>query len=301
MGSVTVGQRSAGVAKATANGAASLPVYFSIQGWPEGIGFWVLALLFGTLRDAYDFYGGRFCDETERYGRAAAALERFLERRPADPRACQVRLRLGRIYTRRFGRYLEAKRHFEAAAREQRGGSSCAREAKAELLNCPDYFPLENGRTWVYGDTASGGRNMRLEVEVRAGTGGKASQTSALYAGKKRISVNTKGYVKKDWAVWERAGGKENMFLRYPFAAGTAWQSGPGRQALAYRIEADGLRVKTLGGVFTGCLKVRETDPRFPKSWKFDYFAPGVGRVKTTVGAPGVENPNTELLRYRAP
>ena len=59
--------------------------------------------------------------------------------------------------------------------------------------------------------------------------------------------------------------------------------------------------MKTLGGVFSGCIKVRETDPRFPRSWKFDYFAPGVGRVKTTVGAPGVENPNTELLRYQAP
>ncbi len=33
-----------------------------------GIGFWVLAILFGILRDTCDFYGGRFCDETGRYG-----------------------------------------------------------------------------------------------------------------------------------------------------------------------------------------------------------------------------------------
>jgi hypothetical protein len=262
---------------------------------------WVAALAFKALRDAADFYGGRFCDETGRYGRAATALERFLDRRPADARACAAHLRLGRIYTRRFGRYLEAKRHFEAAARSGDRRSACALEAKAELLDCPDFFPLESGRSWVYGDSASGGRNMRLEVEVRTATGGKAVQTSVLYAGQRVFSKTTKDYVKRDWAVWELAGGQESMFLRYPFSAGEQWKSGVGRQALGYRIEADGIEVKTLAGDFSGCIKVRESDPRFPKSWKFDYFAPGVGRIKTTVGAAGVENPNTELLRYRAP
>jgi hypothetical protein len=32
--------------------------------------------------------------------------------------------------------------------------------------------------------------------------------------------------------------------------------------------------------------------------WRFDYYAPGVGRVKTTLGGPGYENPNAELSRY---
>jgi hypothetical protein len=260
----------------------------------------VLALA-GKAHDVYDFYGGRFYDETGRYGMAATALERFLDRRPEDPRACEAHLRLGRLYTRRFGRNLEAKRHFEMAARDPRSLAVCALEAKAELLNCPDFFPLDSGRSWVYGDTASGGRNMRLEVEIHAGAGGKVAQVSALFAGKRRISVMAKDYVKKDWAVWELAGGKETMLLRYPFVAGTAWNGSTGRQAVACRIEADALQVKTLAGTFSNCIKVRETDPRFPRSWKFDYFAPGVGRVKTTVGAPGVENPNTELLRYQAP
>lgn len=253
-----------------------------------------------ALRDAADFYGGRFFDETGRYGKAAAALERFLERQPEGARACQARLRLGRIYNRRFDRHPDAKRHLEAAARDEAGGP-CSLEAKAELLNCPDYFPLEDGRTWVYGDTASGGRNMRLEVMNRAGAGGKVSQTGALFAGKKRISVSSKDYAKKDWAVWDVSGGKEALFLRYPFQSGTAWKSGPARGALDYRIEADGLEVKTKAGVFSGCIKVRERDPRIPQAWKFDYFAPGVGRVKTTVGARGVENPNTELISFKAP
>ena len=154
--------------------------------------------------------------------RAAASLERFLDRRPADPRACEAHLRLGRIYARRFGRYLEAKRHFEAAARDP--ARSVVLRAWRPRPNCsiaPIISRWTSGRSWVYGDTASGGRNMRLEVEVRAAPGGKAAQTSALFAGKKRISVSTKDFVKKDWAVWELAGGKESMLLRYPFAAGT--------------------------------------------------------------------------------
>jgi hypothetical protein len=277
---------------------ASRPLWVRLLA--AGIGGWLLALSYGTLRAACDFYGGRFYDETGRYGRAAAALEGFLVREPGGPRACRARLRLGRIYNRRFGRYPEAKRHLEAAARAE-GGGLCALEAKAELLNCPDYFPLEDGRSWVYGDTASGGRNMRLEVAVRVVAGGKVSQTSSLFAGKKRISVSSRSYAKKDWAVWELSGGREHMFLRYPFQTGTAWTSGPARGSLAYRIEADGLEVRTKAGVFSGCIKVRESDPRIPQAWKFDYFAPGVGRVKTTVGARGVENPNTELISFKTP
>jgi hypothetical protein len=266
-----------------------------------GACFWALVHGVSLARDSYEFYGGRFFHVTQRYGLAVPALERFVARRPRDPRACEAHLRLGRIYARNFGRYAEAQRHFEAAARGFPSRLSCALEAKAEIMDCPDFFPLESGRTWVYGDTASGGRNMRLEVEIRPAAGGKMAQLSSLFAGKKRISETTKEYAKKDWAVWEIAEGREAMVLRYPFRAGSVWQGKSGKETLSYRIEGEGLEVKTLAGTFSGCIKVRESDPRFRNSWKFDYYAPGVGRVKTTVGAPGVENPNTELTHYRTP
>ena len=51
-------------------------------------------------------------------------------------------------------------------------------------------------------------------------------------------------------------------------------------------------------GVFSGCLKVRERNSAFKTSWRYDYYCPGVGRVKITIGGPDFENPNTELLRY---
>lgn len=258
---------------------------------------WRLAIV---ARDAYDYHGGRFFDETGRYGRAVPALERSLRRRPADPRACRTHLRLGRIYARRFERCLEARRHFESAAREFPDDKVCALEARTEIINCPDFFPLERGRAWVYGDTASGGRNMRLEVEGLVSKEGQPLLQNSLFAGNKRISVFRKQYVKKDWAVWELDAGRETAVLRYPFRAGNSWSVARGqKETLSYSIEADDVEVKTKAGTFFGCIKVRELDSRVRRAWKYDYYAPGVGRVKTTVGAPGVESPNTELITYR--
>jgi hypothetical protein len=252
-----------------------------------------------SLRDAYDFYGGRFFDDTGRYGRAVPALERYLARHPDGPTACPARLRVGRIYARRFGRYVEARRHFEAAARS--GQSACSTAARAEIMNCPDYFPLEPGRTWVYGDTASGGRNMRLEVMADLGPDGRVALRGALFAGAKRVSVTNRRYAKRDWAVWEEEKGRETAILRYPLTAGNSWKTLRAGRNFSYRVDADGLEVKTLAGRFTGCIKVRETDPRMPSAWKFDYYAPGIGRVKTTVAAAGVEHPNTELVKAVSP
>ena len=36
-------------------------------------------------------------------------------------------------------------------------------------------------------------------------------------------------------------------------------------------------------------------------AWKYDYYAPGIGRVRTTIGGRGFENPNTELKSSNAP
>ena len=38
--------------------------------------------------------------------------------------------------------------------------------------------------------------------------------------------------------------------------------------------------------------------PGLPSSWKVDYYAPGVGRILTTLATPSFERRNTELLSY---
>ncbi len=252
--------------------------------------------------DSYRYHSGRFFDETGRTGRAVAALESFIEHRPQDPRACEVRLRLGRAYAGRLGRFLEAQRHFEAAARGFQDQPACVEAAKAGLMDCPDFFPLEAGRGWVFGDTASGGRNMRLEWDLRRSAADKTTILGSLFAGNKRINTQEKAYSKKDWAVWEgEPGAKPVAILRYPYVAGRRWTERRGKYPVDFLIEDSAVEVKTVAGAFSDCLKVRETDRRFKGSWKYDYYCPGVGRVKTTAGSPGAENPNTELIKAVRP
>jgi hypothetical protein len=56
--------------------------------------------------------------------------------------------------------------------------------------------------------------------------------------------------------------------------------------------------VTVKAGTFHGCVKVREREAANRNSWKYDYYCPGVGKVKTSVAGPGYENSNTELLRF---
>jgi hypothetical protein len=249
--------------------------------------------------DSYHFYRGRFYDETKRWTKAVEALDAFTERRPLDPRACEAHLRAGRIYSSVFDRQLEARRHYEAAVRGFPELKGCVERAMAGLISCPDYFPLDAGRFWVYGDSASGGRNMRLDWELRASTDGvKTAILASLYAGNKRLSVKETVFAKRDWAVREIEGPQAFPFLKYPYASGTSWSVRRGGRSVDYLIESDKAEVATKAGTFRGCLKVRETSSQFRGSWKYDYYCPGVGRVKTTVGAPGVESPNTELVKF---
>lgn len=257
----------------------------------------VLALALAGC-DSYHFYRGRFYDETKRWAKATEALEAFIRRSPGDPRACEAHLRAGRIYSSVFDRNLEARRHYEAAARGFPQLTGCAQKARIGLMSSPDYFPLEAGRFWTYGDSASGGRNMRLDWELRSSTDGfKTFVLASLYAGNKRLSVKETVYVKRDWAVWEE-GAQGFPVLKYPYSPGTAWSVRRGGYRVDYVIESDRAEAATRAGVFRDCLKVRETDARFPGSWKYDYYCPGVGRAKTTVGSRGAENPNTELIKF---
>jgi hypothetical protein len=245
--------------------------------------------------DTYHYVAGTIHEDARRPARAIGHYESFLAHRPKDPRACEVRLRTADIYRHFFGRCQEARRHYETAARDFPWMRACADRAKAGLLVCPDFFPTDPGRTWIYVDSASGGKAMRLEWSTGASS---TSIQTALYAGNKRIQQSVDHYQKMDWAIWRVDGDGREAILRYPYTETLSWPAKRGKTAIEYLVVGDSVAVRSKAGAFSGCLKVRETDLRFKKSWKYDYYCPGVGRVKTTVGGPGFENPNTELLRY---
>ena len=251
--------------------------------------------------DTYHYLAGTIHEDARRPVQALDHYEAFVSRSPKDPRGCEVRLRAAELYRRTFGRCEEARRHYEAAARGFPRQRECAARARAGLLVCPDYFPLDPGRTWVYVDSASGGLAMRQTLEARgtaAARGASGELTTALYAGNRRIQSGVEKYVKEDWAVWRVDGGRREPILRYPYTEGQTWDLKRAGVRVDYLVVSSSMAVAARAGRFSACLKVREKDSRFATAWRYDYYCPGVGRVKTTVGGPGFENPNAELLRF---
>lgn len=256
-----------------------------------------LAALAGCGSSDYD--RGRRYEARRQYHMAVRAYENFASGHPDDSRAAEAWVRAGDIYVRPFERCLEARRCYESAIRKFPGLEPWAARAEAGLLSCPDYFPLSGAYRWVYGDTASLGRNMRLEMAVESSSstvGGTVH--SLLYAGRKKIRSQTLVFERRDWAIWEMRGRENVPVLKYPFIPGRSWKAGNPSGELVYTIESDTAEVKTKAGRFRDCLKVKEVNRSIPGFWKYDYYAPGVGRVKTTIGGPGFENPNTELLKF---
>jgi len=246
------------------------------------------------------YYRGRLDEEHGDVLRAAGQYEQYLSRAPQGFYAEQTRVRLGNIYAT-LDRCEEAHLQYEAALRGKALKQPWLSEAQAGLMDCPDYFPLGSVRSWVYGDSATLGREMTLNWDMKLSSSGVAAQIqSSLYAGKSLVKKETLAYVKKDWAIWEKSGAETVAVLRYPFVPGRQWSVKLPSGLYVYRIESDDARVKTAAGVFENCLKVRETNEKIPGSWEYVYYAPSVGRVKTSIGGPGYENPNTELIRYQA-
>lgn len=248
--------------------------------------------------DTYHYVAGTLSEDARKPIQALKHYQIFLADRPMDPRACEVRLRAAELY-RGFGRCGEARMNWEAAVRDFPRSGACEERARASLLSCPDYFPLDQGRTWVYVDSESRGEAMRLEWNVRRSTGSsRGAIETVLFAGNRRNRDAYETYEKSDWAIWRTDAKPPEPFLRYPFGQDQAWSMKRGGSSVEWLVVSATATVKVAAGRFTDCLKVRELDRRYPKNWRFDYYCPDVGRVKTTIGGRGYENPNTELLRY---
>ena len=245
--------------------------------------------------DTYHYLAGTIHEDARRPIQAMKHYEAFLASRPRDPRACEVRLRAAELYRTFFNRCEEARAHYEAAARDFPRQKACLERAKLGLLRCPDYFPTDPGRTWVYVDSASGGKAMRQESEALVSSN---TIQSGLFAGQKRIFLKTERYERADWAVWRVDKDGREPILRYPYSEAMTWTVKRGKTSIEYLVASSSAAVDTKAGAFTGCLKIRERETANRRSWKYDFYCPGVGKVKTTIGGPGYENPNTELLRF---
>ncbi|MBI3296798.1 MAG: hypothetical protein HYZ75_01445 [Elusimicrobia bacterium] len=229
--------------------------------------------------------------------KAVAAWEAFLKAHPLDERGPEAAYRVASLYAVALGRCEEARPLFEAAARSS---GPWTEPAKLGVMSCPDYFPLAAGARWTFVDTLSGGQNMRLETKVVVATGTSAGLVKGqFYAGDQAFRDYRRRYEKADWSVWEEDEGVRSPILRWPYNKGRTWTAEKAQGSVTYTIESAAASVKVKAGSYSGCLKVRSQAAGYDASWVYDYYCPGVGRVKTTVGVPGAENPNTELAEFR--
>jgi len=256
----------------------------------------VLAALLLCACSRVDFKQARYLDETGQSARAVKAYESFLRRAPEGPERAEALVRAARLYAFAFGRCERAVPLFEEAARLQ-SFPEWAAQGKDGLLDCPDFFPLRGGARWMYVDSETAGENMKLDIRMSTGT--RAEAAGAYYAGETRFRDYKRSYDKKDWTVWEYDGPSKAPILRYPFHAGNAWTARVAGKEVRYLIEEDSAPVGVKAGTFSGCLKVK-SHPAGEPAWVYDYYCPGVGRVKTTIGVAEGENPNTELAAFAA-
>ncbi|OGS05686.1 MAG: hypothetical protein A3G41_03880 [Elusimicrobia bacterium RIFCSPLOWO2_12_FULL_59_9] len=241
------------------------------------------------------------------YPRAAELYQDFSRRYDRDPRSAEALYRAGKIYQTQFRRYAEARALLESAARRGHalgpGAELWMRLAREAVFHCPDYFPMRPGLKWTFVDSETGGKNM---TQTLTGEGGESYHVSfQIYAGKNLVQSGKKFYLKENWQLFEtaRPGVLKDavVVLKYPFEKGQSWDSRRGNQPVRLQIDDADAAVEVLAGRFAHCLKVREQFAQAAASWKYDYFAPGVGRVLTTVAGPGFEHRNSELLSFEEP
>lgn len=259
----------------------------------------ILLLTLSTGCSSGYFNGGKLFSRMGKTSLALRAFEKFVERSPEDPRSGEALVRAGEIYEKVFSKCREARRHYEASLRRFPSNEPWSTRARAGLMGCPDYFPLDAGHAWIYGDSDTGGNNMRLEWRVLRSSGAALGEIeTVLFAGDKKISSKNETFEKEGWSVWQLAGSRRIPFLRYPFNTGMSWSVPSPQGVIEYLIESDSEEVETDAGLFKDCLKIRERNRNYSDTWKYDYYAPNVGRIKTSIGGPGYENPNTELIKF---
>ncbi|KAF0125440.1 MAG: hypothetical protein FD189_1622 [Elusimicrobia bacterium] len=244
---------------------------------------------------AHKFKEGETLEKQSRPLQAAASYESFAVNRPEAPEAPEAFFRAARLYAdlglcaRSAPLYERLLRHYPDFREREK--------AERGLFVCPDYFPLDRAKVWKYGDSQTGGQNATQIYSVTARGKGWMEADVSLLAGETLVQKTERRYELKDMDLFETTGPSTTLMLSYPVEAGKTWTTSEGGNRLFMRVDRTGVKVTVRGGDFDNCAKVRRAIAGMP-SWIYEYYAPGVGRVLTTVAGDDFENRVTELIDY---
>lgn len=267
----------------------------------------VLLLGFAGCGAQSDFNRARRDEARGRYQAAWEGYQRFVADHPDHDRAPEALFRAGWVAQRARGDCHMARVFYDAVIARYPASETWTMAASLGLMNCPDYFPLITGTRWVEGDSDSKGAIARTVIEAEPFDYGEPlfpSQAGVLrrtiYAGEKRFR-ETESIYKKDRGrllVFDAPTDSEGKtVLSWPLDVGTRWRSAEDGRVVLSEIVSTGEKVTVAAGVFENCVKVK-TSVRSGSGARYEYFAPGVGRVLTTLSSRGGEKRNTELLSY---
>lgn len=231
---------------------------------------------------------------------ACLRYETLVKRHPKHPLAPAALYHLGRIYQKHLKLYSQSSQYYQDLLKAYPAAQPWVSRAMQGAMGSPDFFPLSPGSFWIEGDSQSGGSNMRAEWTCLAVSSTVWAIQRKVFAGKTAVATIKRYYSVNAFALQEKetpSDPRSTVVLSYPYYDGKSWKTVRDGQSVVYTIVTRSATVLTKAGEFTGCLKIREENPRIPGSHRINYYAPGIGWVLTTTAtAGGAEHRNTELL-----
>ncbi|HOI42569.1 MAG TPA: tetratricopeptide repeat protein [Elusimicrobiales bacterium] len=255
----------------------------------------LFSLVFLAGCHGYKFKEGETLEKQSRPLQAAASYESFAVHRPDDPNAAEAFYRAAGLYAglglcaRSAPLYERLLRHYPAFDRREK--------AERGLFICPDYFPLDRAKNWKYGDSETGGRNATQLYTVTGRGKGWMKAEVVVYAGETLVQKDERRYELAETDLYEKKAGGATLLLSYPVESGRKWVTEEAGNRLLMRVDRTGVKVTVRGGEFQNCARLQRSIAGM-SSWVYEYYAPGVGRVLTSVAGDDFENRVTELVSY---
>lgn len=269
---------------------------------------WVLAGFITGCTPNAQFDAAKQYEKKGQYYKAWNAYQTFVANNPTHPRAAEAQFRAGFLTQTKLGDCSAANTFYDGVLQRYPQSDPWAKAALLQKDACPDYFPMNPGTTWVEGDSQSQGKNARIEIsaesthEKNSLPNESARLRRVFYAGEKKFQTTEFIYRKKNSELLEFTALEDprcKIILRWPLEEGASWITKFNKQTFHYSVVALHQPITVAAGKFEDCVKI-QSSVEGSAGYKYEYYAPGVGKVLTTVAAKNEERRNTELMSFQA-
>lgn len=255
----------------------------------------------------YQFNRAKKLERKGQFYKAWTLYQEFSSHYPTHSAAAEAVFRSGWLAQTKLGDCFMAGTFYDTVLEKYPQSEPWAKAAQLQKDNCPDYFPFLPGSKWVMGDSDTGGKNARIEIEAKTADKGtnlylldSARLVRSYFSGEKKFDTKESLIKKKDSELQEFPSPNDPVYkvpLKWPVIVGNTWSYKYGKQLFKNEVVSTDATIKVIAGEFTDCLKVKTFAEGYP-GVKFDYYAPSVGLILSAQDARGEEKRITELLQF---